>query len=247
MDILQMDKDYLLKLAVDDVPFVLSAKEFRHIAKTLGALWEYDYEAAKMERYGMHARLKSDRHSDVFFFSGAMLSYPNIRMIMADQEVRKIDPFLCGYLPDYVGGIPRGATGLGYDVAEILGVKFLEMEKVDGKIRLITSLNPGESILLIEDFCTKGTGFKETIAVILEAQPEAVILPFDTVMLNRGGLKYIRTDSAGTFMVVAVVESTEEDWDAAECPLCYMGSEAIKPKETEENWVAITTSQLENK
>jgi hypothetical protein len=98
---------------------------------------------------------------------------------------------------------------------------------------------------LIEDFCTRGTGFKEAVKAVLENCPSSKILPFDPVILNRGGLKAIDVPGVGAFTVLPVVEWRIEDWDPTEgCPLCRMGSTPIKPKETEANWQAITTSQL---
>lgn len=241
MNILEMGKEELLSLKVEDINRPLTAEEVEHMAVVLGAFWQYDYEAAKQGRVGMHALLKSERHSDGFFVSRILLALANIRWIIAQQIVTK----LCnaGVLrPDIVAGIPDGATKLGEDVAEILGAKNAEMVKVDGRIALATGII-GRRILLVEDFCTRGTGFTEA-AKVIKAQPGVYLLPFNPVIINRGGLKEIIIEGIGKFDVLPVVERRVQDWTAEECPLCQMGSKPIKPKATDENWLAITTSQL---
>jgi len=98
-------------------------------------------------------------------------------------------------------------------------------------------------LLLDEDFCTKGTGFKEAVADILSRQPKTKILPLELVIINRGGLTAIAIEGVGEFQVVAVANHRVNDWPPPECPLCKMGSKPIKPKATDENWRLITTSQ----
>lgn len=144
---------------------------------------------------------------------------------------------------DWVAGIPDGATSLGEEVHAIIGGQCAKMEKVDGKITLITPIGAGEKILLVEDFCTRGTGFSEAVVAVKNSSPEAVICPIDLVILNRGGLKEVAVPNHGNFIVVAVVEKRIQDWAPEECPLCKLGSAPIKPKATYENWKALTDSQ----
>lgn len=241
-----MGKEELLPIQVEGIQRLLTPEEVVHMAKELGAFWTYDYDVAKQGRVGLHAELKSGLHSDGFFISRIFLAEENIRKIISHQMVMRLKQHPDEIIsPNYVVGIPDGATKLGEDIAQILGRKCAEMEKVDGRIRLVTSLLPGEPILLVEDFCTRGTGFAEAVRVILEAQPEAYILPYDPVIINRGGLESIIIEGFGQAKVLPVVEWRVQDWPPEECPLCKMGSKPIKPKATDENWKAITTSQLD--
>lgn len=243
MEILKMGRQELLSLDPKDVRRWLTPEEVVHMAKTLEAFWTYDYEAAKQGKVGLHARLKSERHSDGFFVSRIMLHPWNILYVMARQIVMRLQA--AGVpKPDYVAGIPDGATELGEVVTWMLSSKPARMSKTDGRIYLDTPLETDCSLLLVEDFCTRGTGFTEAVRVVKENHPSVYILPYDPVIINRGGLKEIVVEGVGIFKIVAVVENRIEDWEPAECPLCKLGSKPIKPKETEYNWQAITTSQL---
>jgi orotate phosphoribosyltransferase len=240
--VLNMGRDELLKLD----PLVYRGKydkrEILHVFTELGAFWRYDYEAADQGRMGLHALLKSELHSDGFLYSMAALQHGNICKIMARNLVAMWKGSGLKN-PDWVAGVPDGATQLGKDFAQFLRVKAAEMVKEEGKIQLVSDINPGETLLLVEDFCTRGTGFKEAVRDILSKQPDASILPIELVIINRGGLKEIDIEEVGKFKVVAAAEHRINDWPEEDCPLCKKGSKPIKPKATDENWERIMTSQ----
>lgn len=242
LKIIGMTKEELIALDPLRVNRLLSEKEIVYMAKTLDAYWGYNYEAAKQGRLGMHAILKSKLHSDGFFASWLMLQYPNIRKIVANQLVLRFNQLGISK-PDWVAGIPDGATELGENVAQIMEVRNAKMRKENGRIVLVSSIGPKESVLLVEDFCTRGTGFKEAVMNIKSKQPHLKILPYELVILNRGVLKEIEIEGAGSFKIVPLAEHRVNDWEPKECPLCKMGSIPIKPKATDENWRLITTSQ----
>lgn len=245
MEILKMDRSRLMGLQVEDIQDFLTPEEVVHIAKTLGAFWTYDYQAAAEDRVGMHAILKSGLHSDGFFISRIILAVENIRRVISAQMVMLLRGVLGrSGVPDYVAGVPDGATLLGQDIAEMLDTATAEMRKDDGRIVLVSQLDPGQSLLLVEDFCTRGTGFKEAVNEVRQAQPQAKILPYNPVIINRGGMESVSVDSVGEFEVLPVVKWRIQDWDPKEgCPLCDKGSVPIKPKASDANWSAITNSQ----
>lgn len=244
LKIVGMTKEELIALDPQNIDWSFLEEEIVYIAKTLGSYWEYDYEAAEQGRVGMHAELKSLRHSNGFFVSRILLQYPNIREIMANQLVLRFNQ-LGIPKPDWVVGIPDGATELGKDVARIMGVKNAEMKKEDDRIVLESSIDPDESMILVEDFCTRGTGFKEAVSDILSKQPKTRMLLYELVIINRGGLKEIEVEGVGAFQVVPAADHRVDDWESEKCPLCQKGSTSIKPKATDENWRLITNSQLE--
>lgn len=254
LEIIGMTKEELLGLNSDSLKErgsirLLTEKEVVYIAEILGAFWKYDYEAAKQGKVGLHAELKSLLHSDGFFFSRILLEYQNIKTMIAGQQVMRFNR-LGTFKPDWLAGIPDGATELGKEVARLLGVKTAGMRKEDGRIVLIDSIPAGETLLLVEDFCTRGKGFTEATLEILSKQPAVKILPYELVIINRGGLIEIEipAEKTGGSKIVAKVISAVNyrinDWEPAECPLCKIGSKPIKPKATDENWRLITTSQL---
>lgn len=249
MSILDMDLHDLSKFRARHLGnHQLNFDEFAHIARNMGALWTYDYEAAKSGKVGMHAKLKSGLHSNMFFVSKILLEPENILQIMAAQVAMKIswglDTFATG-MPDYIVGVPDGATRLGEETGRILGIPTIQMAKIEGRIVLESPIEADKSILLVEDFCTRGTGFIEAVQAVLQAQPYARIIPFDPVMLNRGGLESIFIEGLGMVRIVSVVEWQAWDCDPnVRCELCDMGSIPIKPKATEGTWRLLTTSQL---
>ena len=246
MHICDMKKLDLLKLHADDIGNRrLETAEFMHIAATLGAWWKYDYDAAEEGKVGMHAELKSGKHSDIFFVSKILLEPENIRQIIAKQMVMIISENIPINMIDYIVGVPDGATKLGEDISKIIGIETIKMEKIDGRISLVSPIKAGKFALPIEDSCTQGTGLIEAVKAIIHAQPGIAILPYNPVILNRGGLKDISIEKVGTFKVLPVIEWQAWDCDPTYyCPLCEIGSIAIKPKASDENWQKITTSQL---
>ena len=240
--VIGMTKEELVALNPQSIDWQLSAEEIVYMAKTLGAYWKYNYGASRMGKVGLHAELKSLLHSDGFFVSAILLEPDNIRTIIANQLALRFNQ-LGIPKPDWVAGIPKGATKLCEDVAQIMSVKNAKMKKETERIELVSSIGPGESLLLVDDFCTRGTGFKEAVADIKSKQPQVKFLPLELVVLNRGGLKEIAIEGVGGFQVVAAVEHRVNDWKPEDCPLCKMGSKPIKSKAMDENWRLITTSQ----
>lgn len=238
-----MEREELLTLNQNDVSFLLIDKEVLHIFKKLGYAWFYDYEAAKAGKTGLHALLKSLRCSDGFINAKDCLAkHENIRIIFARQIAMKLNNL--SIKPDYIVGVPAAASKLGEDVADTMGAKKVKMVKDEnGCIKLVTIFESGKSILIVDDVCTKGTGFSEAVREIKKQSTGVNILPYDCVIVNRGGLDKISVDE-NSFNVLAVAQRRISDWSQEECPLHKMGSEAIKPKITEENWKLITTSQF---
>ncbi len=244
IDILGLDRAGLLALEPKSVDRRLHSDEVIHMARTLGAFWSYRYDRTP-EQLGLHALLKSGLHSDGFFVSRILLAPENIRAIMAEQMVKRLSSAEIGP-PTHVAGIPDGATLLGEAVAAFLGRPLIKLEKEDGKIVLQSEVPPDAYLLLVEDFCTRGTGFAEAVEAVLASpfcSPRAMILRVNPVIINRGGLMVVTVADRGDFPVLSVVDQRIQDWTPAECPLCQAGSEAIKPKLTDENWQAIIHSQ----
>lgn len=241
LNILEMGMKEILDFKPTDIKRILIEQEIFHIFKVLNALWLYDYDALGEGRPGLHAELKSGRCSDGFLFSKIVLKHPNLRFIMAYQLVMRFNQ-LGIEKPKFVAGIPNGATNLGIDIANIMEIPVAEMIKEDGIIRMVTTFQPKDTILLVEDFCTRGTGFKESVKDIKLKQPEIIIIPFELVIINRGGLKKIQVDDS-QFTILAAATHRINDWVPEECPLCKKGSKRIKPKAIDENWEIIMASQ----
>jgi orotate phosphoribosyltransferase len=245
-DILRMDKEELLRLRPKDLSLRLfTAPEMLHIARAFGALWTYDYLAAKEGRVGMHALLRSGLHSDGFFVSRILLELKNIRRILSHQMVMRIWETNT-MPPNYVAGVPNGATVLGSEMAYILGTHNANMEKIEGRMALTTDIPDGATLLIVEDLCTRGTALREAVLQVRSRYRFVSLVPYFPVLINRGGLQEISIDGVGRFRILPIVERTIQDWNPNQhCPLCDLGSTAIQPKATTENWWLLTTSQLQ--
>jgi len=116
------------------------------------------------------------------------------------------------------------------------------MKKVDGRIEMITELEPGNSVLVAEDVVTRGTATREAIASIFRQQPGAIVMPWVVAIINRGRLESVIADTS-KFLICAIADTPMDDWPPDKCPLCPK-SIAIKPKESDESWRRITHSQI---
>lgn len=241
MDFLKMSKDDLIQLEPKDVTKNLTSEEVLHIFSAFGGFWQYDYKATEAGRIGRHAKLKSGRCSDGFLYSKTVLSYPNLCAIMAKQMVNRYNAWRLP-IPDYVAGVPDGATELGKYFAKFIQAQVAEMEKVNGSIKMLSLLQAGSKLLLVEDFCTRGTGLKEAHDNVLEVNPAIEVIPYEPVIVNRGGLNKIE-DNNLYIIIVPVVTQRIKDWEQSQCPLCKMGSKPIPPKNPESNWEILVNSQ----
>src|SRR3989344_5514254 len=154
----------------------LVGEEIIYLAKAFDACWEYDYRAAANGKIGRHAILKCGSHSDIFFNSKIFLANDDIREIIARQLVSQYYSGLLAERPDWVLGIPDGAKDLGKDVARILKSRPAVMTKENGQMKLESRIGAYESMLMVEDLCTRGTGLKEAVREVLTKQPRALVL-----------------------------------------------------------------------
>ena len=165
LKILDLDLNGLLQLQPTEITRLISPDEFIHIAKLLGAFWSYDYKAAREEyRVGMHALLKSGLHSDGFFVSKILLELWNIRNIIATQMVMRLRE--TKIKPTHIVGVPDGATKLCEEIVSLTGLQTISLKKIAGSICVTAPIESRISLLIVEDFCTRGTGFLETVKVI---------------------------------------------------------------------------------
>ena len=86
----------------------------------------------------------------------------------------------CGAQPPInvviTGFMGTGKTAVGQEVARQLGVRFIFVEKEDGKLVLRRGfrIHPGERLLVVEDVITKGGRVQETIDIVRAHRGEVV-------------------------------------------------------------------------
>lgn len=237
-------EDFILYL-LDSPDREITIDEFMHLAKLLNAFWSYDYKAAKNGKPGLHALLKSGLHSDAFLVLKLILEDERLLKYFSKLMSNKLEKAFeeSGKKPDFVVGVPTSATMLGEEIGKMLGIPCLKMGKIDGKIKLIDPTPDNSLLLIIEDVCTRGSGFTEAVLDVLATNPNIVFFPVDPVIVNRGGLHTVEIEDIGGFHILPIVDLTINDWTVEKCPLCQGGSETIPPKKTPENWTLINNSQ----
>ncbi len=242
--ILDMGREELLALPRWKIDRDLASDEVLHIAHTLGAFWNYNYEAAQRGKVGFHAELKSGLHSDGFFVSKILLTHENIKSILARQMLRRLRSAQI-LLPKYIAGVPNSATPLAHEISHVAGFRLMRLEKMaNGKMVSVTEMPERERLLMVEDVCTRGTGFTEAVLAVRCEWPKTEFVLCNPVILNRGGLKEVAVQGVGAFTIISVAEKLIKDWKPEACELCRFGSVPIKPKAVEGNWQLLISSQI---
>jgi orotate phosphoribosyltransferase len=137
-------------------------------------------------------------------------------------------------LIDRVVGPAYGAIELSHDLSRHIALARKRpclsawAEPKDGALRILRrSIVPGEQVLIVDDV---GTTFG-SIGLTSDAVESAggIVLPMTAVLVNRSGLSMVKGKH-----VVSLFDHPEQTWPAGNCPLCDLGSEALRPKG--DNW-----------
>ncbi|MEK7179865.1 MAG: hypothetical protein AAB706_00135 [Patescibacteria group bacterium] len=201
------------------------------------ALWLHDGNPKRP-----HALLTSGKHSNGFFNSRLVIQD---EVLLRDAASDLLELFIQqgGDISKVQGvvGPQTGATKLAelisdqimaYTRAECFWASPAKNE-IEGKKSMVFSdediiLLPRQSILLCEDVLTTGGSVDLTATAVTNAQ--GIVLSFILVLVNRSGL----TEASGK-KIVALIDRSMSMFSLDECPLCKVGSEAIRPK-GKENW-----------
>ena len=166
-----------------------------------------------------HFVLRSGLHSRQFF-----------QCALALQQMPIVEK-LGGALAQKVRGLGAvtvvspaiGGLVLGQEVARQLGVRFIFVEKDEGKLALRRGfkISPAERILIVEDVVTKGGRVQETIDIVLANQAQLVGIAM-AVDRSNGTVKF----GVPTFSLLSMqVETFEPD----KLPPDLANTPAIKP------------------
>ncbi len=197
-----------------------------------------------------HAILRSKLHSDGFFNSRPIIDdEPLLREVASDLLDKLVEQDLDIKLVDRVIGPATGATKLAEFVSDEIGRRrgwpcaWASPKKADDGAGMVFD-DPtrvpltGEVTLLVEDIFTTGGSVRKVVDAVIQAQgPSHHILPFVGMIVNRSGRdQYI--DGDAVVALAALVKCQFATWEAGECPLCIIGSEAVEnPKD---NWEKLT-------
>lgn len=199
------------------------------------ALWIHDGNPKRP-----HALLTSGKHSNGFFNSEVVMEDPALLdeacfnlLFLLKQEGLNLSQV------DRVVGPAMGAITLAHDLARHIAqekkrpcLRAYTQKEMDGdKKKMVfkrTTIKPGENVLTVEDVVSTGGSVKSMVNAVVE--PGGNVLPFVAVLVNRSGLTKVSEKK-----IVALIDRPMRMWVEDQCPLCKAGSEAIRPKDTE-NW-----------
>lgn len=197
-----------------------------------------------------HSRLRSNKHSNGFFFSRPLIADEKLMRDVAHDLVAKL--VASGFdltTIDRVVGPQTGATKLAEFLAAEIGVcrgypcawaSPKKHELPDKSITMVFDdldhvvLN-GERVIYCEDVVTTGGSIGRTDQAV--ALLGGIALPMLLAMVNRSGQEFV-----GNRPVIALVNRHLPTYDVLGgevCPLCESGSEAISPKD---NWARMVAS-----
>jgi orotate phosphoribosyltransferase len=168
-----------------------------------------------------HFILRSGLHSRQFFQCALALQQMPIVEKLGGALAQKVRPL--GAVT--VVSPAMGGLVLGQEVARQLGIRFIFVEKEEGKLALRRGFKiaPDEKILIVEDVVTKGGRVQETIDIVRANRAQIVGIAM-AVDRSNGAVKF----GVPTFSLLAMqVETFEADKlpaDLAETPAAKPGS-----------------------
>ena len=169
-----------------------------------------------------HFVLRSGLHSRQFFQCAlALQQMPIVEKLggALAQKVRALGAVT-------VVSPAMGGLVLGQEVARQLGIRFIFVEKDEGKLALRRGfkISPDEKILVVEDVVTKGGRVQETIDIVRANRGQIVGIAM-AVDRSNGAVKF----EVPTFSLLAMQVET---FEADKLPPDLAGTPAVKPGST---------------
>ncbi len=166
-----------------------------------------------------HFLLSSGLHSDRYVQCALLLQYPAISSKVGEELAS-----LFSEIPvDTVIGPAMGGIIIVYEVARHLKKRAIFTEREQGKmvLRRGFSLEPGETVLVVEDVITTGGSVLEVIEVCtsLGAKVAGVGAIID---------RSVKPLDLGVPMK-SLLRLEIQTWKKEECPLCQQGIKLVKP------------------
>ncbi len=177
---------------------------------------------AAFEKLGVlqtgHFQLTSGLHSEQYMQCAKLFEHP--------AEAAKVVEALLPKLPDGIDTVVAPAIGgitVGYELARLLGCRFIFAERQDGKMtfRRGFALRPGEKVLAVEDVVTTGGSVREVVNLAKESGAE--VLGVATIVDRSQG----KADFGVPFY--PLVRAEIKVYQPEECPLCGAGMPPQSP------------------
>ncbi len=181
-----------------------------------------------------HFILSSGNHSNRYLQSAKVLEEPKRAEILASALAKQIRD--SEIKVDTICAPALGGVLAGYELARALGVRSIFVERKNSimQLRRGFEIKEGEKIVICEDIITTGGSAMEASKVIEELGGRVVAF---ASLANRGFCK--REDSSiksqkecrlpKDIPFFALADFRFEMFSPDNCPMCKMGSKAIKP------------------
>lgn len=212
-----------------------------------GAYWRHDGNPKRP-----HACLTEGGHSSGFFNSKPIIAEDSLLEECAAElvDMMQIHGLNIAHV-DCVIGPQTGATKLAEFISARIGTlrghecAYFSPVKIGVGAEKQLAYTAAELLSMHGDrtlFCDDvGTTFSSMRKAADPVMDTVEILPFCTVLVNRSSPQQVAVQLGRTPRVFCEALITVEMpiWTPRECPLCKMGSEAIRPKEGD-NWQRLT-------
>ncbi len=166
-----------------------------------------------------HFKLTSGRHSDRYIEKIRLIHHPDKVAVLCREMAMRLRK----YDPDIVVGPAMGGIVLAYEVAKVLGKRFVFAQRKDGEMTVRSGfpLKRREKAIVIEDISTTGGSIVEVIDALKKRDIDVVAV----------GLLVDR--SCGRLRLDMPLESLLQldipSWEPDECPLCAEGKPIDTP------------------
>jgi orotate phosphoribosyltransferase len=171
-----------------------------------------------------HFRLTSGLHSSEYLQCALVLQHPVHAESLGRDLSSKVLALLPGGEVHVVASPAVGGLIIGHEVARALGARFIFTERgADGRmiLRRGFSVQPGESVAVIEDVVTTGGSTREVVELLQAAG--ARVLAAGSIIDRSGGSAQVGAPRA------ALVTLQVTAWLPEHCPLCQQGLPVVKP------------------
>ncbi len=181
-----------------------------------------------------HFILSSGNHSNRYLQSAKVLEEPKRAEILASALAQQIKD--SGIEIDTVCAPALGGVLAGYELARALNVRSIFVERKDGSMQLRRGfeIKEGEKIVICEDIITTGGSAMEAFKIVQELGGKVVAF---ASLANRGFCKREKSSIEPqkecklptNIPFFALADFKFEMFSPNECPMCKIGSKAIKP------------------
>ncbi len=166
-----------------------------------------------------HFKLTSGRHSNRYIEKIRLIHHPEKVAVLC----RELALRLRKYDPDIVVGPAMGGIVLAYEVAKILGKRFVFAQRKDGEMTIRSGfpIRKGETAIVIEDISTTGGSILEVNKALEKREIEVVAVGL-LVDRSCGKLKL-------NMPLESLLQLDIPSWEPEECPMCAEGKPITTP------------------